>query len=305
MESIETKIEQLKRERNAVVLVHNYQLPEVQDLADFLGDSLQLSRQAAETEAEVIVFCGVHFMAETAKILSPDKTVLLPSLEAGCPMADMLTADDLRGVKAQHPDAVVVCYVNSTAAVKAETDYCCTSANAVQVVEAIEPGREIIFGPDQYLGQYVSEQTGRELILWHGYCPTHARIRPADIERLRAHYPGAVAIAHPECRKDIREAADEILSTGGMVRFARETDAREVIVGTEIGMIHRLQRECPEKTFIPVSAQAICPDMKMTRLGDVLLALEKMQFRITVPAETRRRAERAVQRMIAITEAVR
>ena len=229
------RVLKLKRERNAVILVHNYQLGEVQDIADFVGDSLELSQKAAKTEADVIVFCGVHFMAETAAILCPDKTVLLPDEHAGCPMADMLTAEQLRQKKKELPNATVVCYVNSTAEVKAESDICCTSANAVKVVESLD-NDEILFVPDQYLGHYVSTRTDKKLHLWPGYCATHVRIQPRDIIRLKQEYPQAKAVVHPECRPDVIAVADEVLSTGGLIRYARREDVSEVIIGTELGL---------------------------------------------------------------------
>ena len=241
------KINRLKKRKNAIILAHNYQLGEVQDIADFTGDSLELSQKAAKTDADVIVFCGVHFMAETASIICPDKVVLLPELHAGCPMADMITAKRLREEKKKHPKAIVVCYVNSSAAVKAESDICCTSANAVRLVEKLTDAEEIIFVPDQYLGDYVASKTGRKMILWPGFCPTHTRIQPQDISRLKAEYPQAKAIVHPECRPEVKALADEVLSTGGMVRFARETRATEIIVGTEMGLIPPEKREPREK----------------------------------------------------------
>ncbi|MBN2240889.1 MAG: quinolinate synthase NadA [Dehalococcoidales bacterium] len=295
------KIETLKKSRNAILLVHNYQLGEVQDIADYSGDSLELSRKAAETDADVIVFCGVHFMAETAAILNPGKTVLLPNLHSGCPMADMVTASQLRKLKAEHPKAKVVCYVNSTAEVKAESDICCTSANAVKVVESLKDAEEIIFVPDRYLGSYAAEQTGKELILWPGYCPTHARIRPRDIMERKVEHPRAKVVVHPECREETKAVADAILSTGGMVRYVRETDAPEIIVGTEIGIIHRLKKENPDKVYVPVTEQAICPNMKMIDLETVLDSLENMQYRITVPEEIRVKAKDAVDRMLELS----
>jgi len=293
------KLLQLKRQRKAVILVHNYQLGEVQDIADFVGDSLELSQRAAETDAEVIVFCGVHFMAETASILCPDKVVLLPDIHAGCPMADMVTAESLRKRKRELPDAIVVCYVNSTAEVKAESDVCCTSANAVKVVESLE-GKEILFVPDQYLGHYVSTKTGREVHLWPGFCPVHVRIQPGDIARLKREYPRAKAIVHPECRPEVIELADEVLSTGGMFRFVPKTEAEEIIVGTEIGMIYRLRKENPGKKFIPASEQAICPDMKLITLEKVLWALKEMAFEVKVPEAIRLRAKVAVDKMLRV-----
>jgi quinolinate synthase len=294
------RIQKLRRERNAIVLAHNYQLGEVQDIADFVGDSLELSQKAARTNAEVIVFCGVHFMAETASILSPDKVVLLPALEAGCPMANMITAEQLRQMKKEHPGAVVVCYVNTTADVKAESDICCTSANGVQLVQKLK-AEEIIFVPDQYLGHYISTQTGKKMILWPGYCPTHVRIQAADIHRLRKIYPLAEVMVHPECRPDVAVLADFVLSTGGMIRHARSTQATEIIVGTEIGIIHRLRKENPDKVFVPLSEQAVCPNMKLISLENVLWSLEDLSPRIKVPEDIRIKAKKAVDRMVEVS----
>jgi len=298
---IKEKIAGLAEQRNAVILVHNYQLPEVQDIADFGGDSLGLSIRASETKAEVIVFCGVHFMAETAAILNPRATVLLPHKDAGCPMADMITADQLREMKASHPQAMVVCYVNSTAEVKAESDYCCTSANAVAVVRSLPASGEIIFVPDRYLGQFVSEQTGRKMVLWPGYCPTHVQIAEQDVMRERRAHPEAVVMVHPECTGPVRAGADEVLSTGGMSRFARTSEATEFIVGTEIGMVYRLARDNPDKRFYPVKDNAVCPNMKRIRLENVLWSLQDMQHVVTVADPIRRRAQRAIDRMISVT----
>lgn len=292
------KIQRLKKSKNAVILVHNYQLGEVQDIGDFVGDSLELSQKAAKTNADVIVFCGVHFMAETASILCPDKIVLLPESHAGCPMANMITAAGLRAKKKEYPEAKVVCYVNTPAAVKAESDICCTSANAVQIVEKFPFSQQIIFVPDQYLGGYVAKQTGRDMILWPGYCPTHARILARDIIRLKAEYPRAKVVAHPECRPEVHELADAVLSTGGIIRFARETDAKEIIVGTEIGILHRLKNENPGKKFIPVTEQAVCPRMKLTTLESVLWSLENMTHQVKVPERIRLKAKAAVDRML-------
>lgn len=293
------RIASWRQSRNAAILAHNYQLGEVQDVADFVGDSLDLSRKAREIPAEVVVFCGVHFMAETAKILSPEKTVLLPVLEAGCPMANMVNAEDLRRLRAQHPEAVVVCYVNSTAEVKAESDICCTSANAVKVVTEVPPEKEIIFVPDRYLGSFVQQKTGRRMILWPGYCATHVRILPEHLLRKKSQYPEAQVLVHPECRPEVAALADAVLSTGGMCRYARESPAQTIIVGTELGIIHRLQKENPGKRFIPATEQAVCPNMKWTTLENVLWALEKLEHRIELPEAVRRRAEAAVRRMIA------
>ena len=293
------RILKLKQERNAVILVHNYQLGEVQDIADFVGDSLELSQKAAKTTADVIVFCGVHFMAETASILCPDKTVLLPDKHAGCPMANMITAEQLRQKKRELPGAIVVCYVNSTADVKAESDVCCTSANGVKVVESIA-NDEILFVPDQYLGHYISTKTDKKINLWPGYCPTHTRIQPQDIIRLKQEYPKAMAVVHPECRPEVIAVADEVISTGGMIRYAGREDISEMIVGTEIGIIHRLKKENPGKKFIPVSEQAICPNMKLITLEKVLWALEDMKPEVKVPEPVRIKAKAAVDRMLEI-----
>jgi quinolinate synthase len=293
------KISALKDKRNAVILVHNYQLGEVQDIADFVGDSLELSQNAAKTAADVIVFCGVHFMAETASILCPDKVVLLPDMNAGCPMADMITAEGLRAKKKEYPQAVVVCYVNSSAEVKAESDICCTSANAVQVVETLG-ARDILFIPDQYLGHYVSTRTGRKMILWPGFCPTHVRIKPEMIGELRREYPQAKVVVHPECTPEVIALADEVASTSGMCRYAQRDEVREMVVGTEVGIIHRLRKENPSKRFIPVSEQAICPNMKLTTLEKVLWSLEEMSPEVKVPEEIRLKAMAAVDRMLRV-----
>lgn len=293
------RIRILRERRGAVILAHNYQLGEVQDIADFVGDSLELSQQAAGTDAGVIVFCGVHFMAETAAILSPDKVVLLPDVHAGCPMADMITAESLREKKKEHPHAVVVCYVNSSAEVKAESDICCTSANAVAVIESLD-AEEILFIPDQYLGHYVSTRTGKKMILWPGFCPTHARITADRVGVLKKEYPKAKLVVHPECRPEVIALADEVLSTGGMCRYAQRDDVREMIVGTEMGIIHRLRKENPGKRFIPVSEQAICPNMKSITLEKVLWSLEEMGPEVKVPEDIRLRAKDAVDKMLKI-----
>jgi quinolinate synthase len=293
------KILKLKKKRNAVILAHNYQLGEIQDIADFVGDSLDLSQNAAKTDASVIVFCGVHFMAETASILCPDKAVLLPDEHAGCPMANMITAPQLRARKKEHPKATVVCYINSSAAVKAESYICCTSANASGVVESVN-AKEIIFVPDQYLGHYISTKTGKKMILWPGFCPTHARIMPEYIVKLRHEYPEAKVVVHPECRPDVIALADEVLSTSGMIRFARREDVQEMIVGTEMGIIYRLKKENPGKKFIPVSEQAICPNMKLITLEKILWSLEEMAPEVKVPEKIRLKAKAAVDRMLAV-----
>ncbi len=298
--SLVDRILKLKKTRNAVILAHNYQLGEVQDIADFVGDSLELSQNAARTGADVIVFCGVHFMAETASILCPDKVVLLPDAHAGCPMADMITAEGLRQKKQELPGATVVCYINSSAEVKAESDVCCTSANAVKVIESLDEANEILFVPDQYLGDYIGSKTGKKMILWPGFCPTHLRIQPQHIVRLRQEYPQAKVIVHPECHPEVISLADEVLSTGGMCRYIKESEAEDIIVGTEIGIIHRLRKESPGKRFVPVSEQAICPRMKLISLEKILWSLEEMAPEVKVQEETRLKAKAAVDRMLEI-----
>ena len=298
--SLLEKIAELKERCNAVILAHNYQSEEVQVLADYLGDSLELSRQAARTDAEVIVFCGVQFMAETAFILSPQKRVLIPDPNATCPMAGMMDAARLRELKAAHPEAVVVCYVNSTAEVKAESDVCCTSANACEVVNSIPEERPIIFVPDKYLGLWSASQTGRQLILSNGYCPTHVRITPERITQLKQEYPDARVTVHPECLPSVTAMADLVASTGGMVRYARESEARRLIVGTEEGLLHRLRRENPDKQFILASAAAVCPNMKLHSAEKVLWSLQEMQHEVKVPEDVRRKALGAIERMLAI-----
>ena len=299
-EQILKKIKSLKEHRKAVILAHNYQPEEIQDLADFTGDSLGLSIQAAQTDAETIVFCGVRFMAETAAILSPGKTVLLPEKSAGCPMADMITAEQLIELKGKHPDALVVCYVNSTAEVKAESDYCCTSANAVELVNSLPKGRRIIFVPDQHLGRFVAERTGRDLILWPGYCTTHVRITEDDIKAARAKYPDAIVMAHPECSEPVKALADELLSTGQMLKFAARSDAKGFIIATEIGIIHALKKQNPDAEFYPASERAVCPNMKKITLDKVITAMQEMQYKITVPEPIRTRAKKSLDRMVEI-----
>ncbi|MFH1825680.1 MAG: quinolinate synthase NadA [bacterium] len=299
-ESLVEKINKLKKKHNAVILVHNYQIGEVQDIADYTGDSLGLSIQAAKTKAEVIVFCGVNFMAETAKIISPDKKVIMPDPTAGCPMAEMITAKALKELKAQNPKAKVVCYVNSGADIKAESDICCTSANAVQIVQSIkEPG--IIFVPDKFLGHYVSTKVPeKKIILWPGYCPTHAKILPEHVQRVKDKYPEALVMVHPECRPETIALADQVLSTGGMLKFAKESKHKEFIIGTEIGIIHTLRKDNPDKMFHPVSEIAICPNMKLTTLEKVLWSLEELKTEVTVPAEIANKAKLAIERMLGI-----
>jgi quinolinate synthase len=306
------EIQRLKAEKKAAILAHNYELPEVQDIADFVGDSLSLSRKAAETDAETIVFCGVHFMAETASILSPAKTVLLPDLNAGCSLAATITADDLRQWKREHPGAVVVSYVNTTAEVKAETDYCCTSSNAVKVVQAIPAEREILFLPDMFLGQYVKRVTGRaNMRIWAGECHVHAGIRPSDMKAVWEEHPGAEFLIHPECgcasaamlfARESPEAFRQakLLSTEGMVRYATESSGTEFLIATETGIIHRMEKLNPAKRFYPVNRKALCQFMKLITLEKVLRSLEEGVFEVRVPAATADKARLAIERMVKI-----
>jgi quinolinate synthase len=309
---LQARIKELAREKNAVILAHNYERPEVQDVADFVGDSLGLSREAAKTEAEIIVFCGVHFMAETAAILSPKKMVLLPDLAAGCSLAATIDGDQLRQWKAEHPGAVVVSYVNTTADVKAESDYCCTSGNAVEIVNSIPADTDILFLPDMFLGAHVRRVTGRKnMHVWMGECHVHAGIDPEHINRQRAMHPGAEFLIHPECgcatsaveavsAGDVDPEGVQILSTEGMINRPRISDADEFIVATEVGILHRLRRENPKKTFYPASELAVCAFMKVTTLPKVLRSLERLQHHITVEPETAAKARLAIERMIAI-----
>ena len=297
---LSAEIRALAAERKAVILAHNYTRGEVQDVADFTGDSLELARKAATVEADVIVFCGVYFMAETAKILNPSKTVLIPDLTAGCPMADMITGAQLRDLKAQHPGAMAVCYVNSTAEVKAECDLCVTSGNAEKVMATVPRDREVIFVPDSHLGDHIATREGRKYVLWPGYCPTHARLTAKAIADARAAHPGAPVIVHPECARDVRDAADERLSTGGMCRYARESAASTILVGTEVGLLHRLRQENPEKTFVPVSEALVCPNMKKTTLENLAESLREMKTPVEVDPTVAARAKRAIDAMLAI-----
>ena len=297
---LEIKIKELKKKRQAIILAHNYQLPEVQDVADFRGDSLELSRIAAKTDAKVIVFCGVHFMAETASILCPDKKVIMPDINAGCPMANMITAADLKKLKAEHPGAIAVGYVNTSAQVKAELDVCCTSTNAVAVVNAFKTTKKIIFVPDKYLANFVSKQTARKLISWNGYCPTHVKILPEDIKREKRFHPEAKVMVHPECLPQVVGLADVVLSTGKMCKFAAETEAKELIVGTEVGLIYRLKQDNPKKEFYPASERAVCPNMKRTTQEKILWALEELKEEVKVADEIRQRAKLAIDKMLEI-----
>ena len=294
------KIEKLKAERNAVILAHNYQPGEIQDIADFVGDSLALSVQAAQTQADVIVFCGVKFMAETAAILSPEKTVLLPEHHAGCPMADMITGEQLEELKAKHPGAIAVCYVNTPAEVKAHCDYCCTSGNAVELVGSLPMEKQVIFVPDKYLGSYVAQKTGRDLILWPGYCPTHAKITVEKIKELKEERKDGVVLAHPECNEQVAVVADEMLSTGQMLKFVKNSPDECFIIATELGIIHTLKKENPEKEFIGVSNEIICPNMKKISLESVLWALEDNKYVIKVDQKIAEKAKASLDRMLEV-----
>lgn len=293
------RVGELKEQKNAVILAHNYQLGEIQDCADYVGDSYGLSRIAAATAARVIVFCGVHFMAEGAAILAPEKTVLLPELLAGCPMADMVTVEALREKKKKHPEAMIVAYVNCSAAVKAESDICVTSANAVAVVNSLD-AEEILFVPDRNLGSFVADRTDKRVVLWDGYCITHHRVSVNEVAVARALHPEAVVVVHPECRPEVVKAADCAFSTGGILKFARETDCKKIIVGTEMGLIYRLRKENPDKVFYLLSQGLVCPNMKYTTLEKVVRALETLSPVITVPEEVRLPARRALERMLTV-----
>jgi len=296
---LQQRLRALAAERHAVILAHNYQRPEVQDAADFTGDSLELARTAATTGADVILFCGVHFMAETAKILSPQKTVLMPDLRAGCPMADMVTVEGLKKLKAEHPEAAVVAYVNTSAAVKAEVDVCCTSANAPEIVRRIPAEQPIIFVPDKNLGDWVARETGRaNMILWDGYCPVHHDMTAAEILAAREEHPGAVVMAHPECRREVLELADAVRSTSGMLRYPETSDAQTFIVATETGLLHRLRQMYPDREFVPATRKAVCPNMKLTTLEKAIEALDEGENEIVVPPKIRERALKAVERMV-------
>ncbi|CAH2030317.1 quinolinate synthase NadA [Trichlorobacter ammonificans] len=297
---IRQEIRRLLRERNAVLLAHNYMRDEIQEIADITGDSLQLSQEAARTGAAVIVFCGVHFMAESAAILSPDKTVLLPRPDAGCPMADMVDVAGLRELKARHPGVPVVTYVNSSAAVKAESDICCTSANAVSVVKSL-PDTKLIFTPDRNLGRWIARFVpDKEFIFWDGYCPTHERLTAERVRQMKAEHPDALFICHPECAPEISALADHVCSTSGMYLYCAKSQARKFIIGTEAGILYKLRQENPDKEFILASPALICPNMKLTSLEDLLLCLQTMQPVVTVPEGVRLRAQAALDRMLAV-----
>lgn len=291
------EINKLKKEKNAIILVHNYQIPEIQDIADFLGDSLGLAKQAAETKARIIVFCGVRFMAETAKILSPGKMVLLPRKEAGCPMADMITAEDLRSLKKNHPDAKVVSYVNTNAEVKAESDVCCTSANAVKVVKNIG-AEKIIFTPDKNLAAYCQRFTDKEVISWNGYCHVHEKITEEEVRLAKEKLPDALLLIHPECNPSVIDLADEVLSTSGMVSFAKKSDKKRFLIGTEEGLIYRLKKENPGKEFYTAGTAKMCRNMKLTTLNDVYLSLKEERYPIELAGEIIKSAQKALTVML-------
>jgi len=296
-DGLREKIRELKREKGALILVHNYQSPQIQEIADYLGDSLDLSRRARDSEARMICFCGVRFMAESAKILSPEKTVLLPRKESLCEMAAMVTLPELRALKAGHPRAVVVSYVNTTAEVKAESDVCCTSANAVKVVENLK-GDQVIFVPDRNLAFWVSRFTPKRIIPWNGYCYVHERFTPEDVKEAKRLHSQAVVIVHPECRPGVVDLADRVESTGGMVRLARELAAEELIIGTEEGLIQRLRRESPEKRFYSAGPARMCRSMKYIRLEDVYLSLKEERFKVELPETIIERARTTLDRML-------
>jgi quinolinate synthase len=304
MNDYSAEIGRLKKEKNAVILAHTYQSGEVQDVADFVGDSFGLSVEATRVKAGTIIFCGVRFMAETAAILNPSSSVVLAVADAGCPMADMITADDLVALKKQYPGHAVLCYVNSTAEVKALSDVCVTSSNAVTIAEKIEPGRGILFVPDKYLGDFVMEKTGREVVSWNGFCPTHARITPAMIEQARRAHPRAAVLIHPEAPRDSRALADQVLSTGGMCAFVKKSDCAEFVIATEIGIMHTLRKQNPSRHFYPVSDAITCPNMRKGSLAAVKRALEGTGGeRITVGPDIANRAANALRRMIELTGA--
>lgn len=294
-------IKKRKRELNAVIMAHFYQRPEIQDLADLVGDSLQLARDAAKAQASVIVFCGVSFMAESAKILNPERLVVMPEPEAGCPMADMITADKLRKWKASRPEAKVVCYVNSSAEVKAESDICCTSSNAIQVVNSIPPEYPILFVPDQNLGNFVALKTGREIECWPGYCPTHHNVTASEILEQKARHPQAPVVVHPECRPEVIKLADEALSTGGILKYVEKSPAREFIIGTEAGLLHQLKKRFPEKVFHIAREDFLCPNMKLTTLENLAWVMDTLEHKMEVPEEIRERACRSLERMLNIS----
>ena len=299
-DQLKADIQYLKKQHNAVILAHNYQLDEVQEVADYVGDSFYLSKVAASTKQDVIVFCGVRFMAETAKILSSEKVVLLPESGAGCPMAEMITAEDVRDLKAKHPGASVVCYVNSTAEVKAESDICCTSANAVKIIQSL-PEKQVIFVPDENLGQYIAQKVpDKQFILWQGYCATHAKVKPEDVKKAKEHYPEAKVLIHPECTPQVVALADFVGSTSAIIGYAEQSAAKTFIIGTEMGVLYNLQASQPDKQFFLLHPGLVCPNMKKTRLQSVYDALIHNQYEITVEEEIALQARKALSRMLEV-----
>lgn len=295
--SLIEKITALKISRDAIILAHNYQIGDIQDIADFVGDSLDLSIKASQVEEPVIIFCGVHFMAETASILSPEKTVLIPDAQAGCPMADLITAEEMRAWRAANPDSAAVCYVNTSAEVKAECDVCCTSSNALRIVAGLKEDK-ILFAPDKNLANYVARHSPKTIIPWDGYCYVHNNIHPEHVLDKKARYPGAEVWVHPECRPEVIDLADKTLSTGGMVREAQATALEDIIIGTEAGIVHRLTKENPGKRFYPVKDTALCSNMKKITLAKVFTALQTMEPKVEVPAATAQKARSAIKKMI-------
>ena len=299
-EEIKEAIKKRLKDRNAILLAHNYEPPEIQDIADICGDSLELSIKASQTDADVIVFCGVHFMAETASILCPDKTILLPATDAGCPMADMITAEGLINKRKEIPEAVVISYVNTTASVKAESDICCTSANVIQVADSVPPEKPILMTPDRNLAQYALSRTGRDIRYWDGYCPIHNNLRVEQVKKVKKAHPAAPFLAHPECPPEILALADEVKSTSGILAYAAQSNKKEFIIGTEVGILHPLKKANPQKTFIPADTGMFCPDMKKIGLSQILRALESMHPEVRVPENIRVRAKAAVERMLMV-----
>ncbi|SPD73749.1 Quinolinate synthase A [uncultured Desulfobacterium sp.] len=299
--SLQEEIRRLVGQKNAIILAHNYQPPEIQDVADLCGDSLELSIKASKTDADVIVFCGVHFMAETASILCPDKKILLPKLDAGCPMADMITAKTLGEIRQKRPELVVISYVNTTADVKAQTDICCTSANVIQVVNSVDPAMEIFMTPDKNLAQYARKNSDRRISFWDGYCPIHNSLTPGQVMKVKKAHPEAVFLAHPECPPEVLALADLIKSTSGMLSFVSQSDKKEFIIGTEIGIIHPMSKANPGKMLIPADPDMICRQMKKISLTDMIGALNEMQPEVKVPEDIRLKAKGAVDRMLAIS----
>lgn len=295
------KLQELKKIRKAVILAHNYQVAEVQDVADYVGDSFELSRIAAKTDAEVLVFCGVKFMAESAKILSPNKKVLLPVRDAGCPLADMANVEKIKKMREKYPNAAVVAYVNSSAAVKAKSDICCTSSNAVKIVNSLKEDT-VIFLPDKNLGSYVADHTDKKIIMWNGYCPVHNSITVEDVKKAKMEHPDAEILIHPECQNEVLEMCDYVGSTAGILKYAKESNSKSFVVGTEKGIIHRLEKENPDKKFYPLQDNFICPDMKKITLKDVVRALEKMEYEVEIDEETRKRAYNALERMLTLSK---